>query len=188
MDCMAAAHAIWSALRTVREQQCWDAAALRRRWYHHMNVIFTREQLGRLIDEFYKVLEHIPRYCELSKLVVHQVILVDRHNDVHVATAWCHFAANTLSDRVTGLSSHVWKHCIHSHQRRSADDWCRGLPVSHWPTVFAVQLSLDGCVRKERLHPCQQFWLRCRGHPDIVPLLTERLVRQKIAATAAVSC
>ena len=36
----------------------------------------------------------------LPKLVVHQAhFLVDRQNDVRVATAWCHFAANTLSDR-----------------------------------------------------------------------------------------
>ena len=32
------------------------------------------------------------------------------------------------------------------------------------------------CIRKEHLDPCQQFWLRCRGHPDVVPLLTERSV------------
>ena len=78
----------------------WDAAALHRRWYH-MNVIFIGEQLGRLIDEFHnKVMEHIPRYYELPKLVVYQAhFSVDRHNDVHVATAWYHFAENTLSNQ-----------------------------------------------------------------------------------------
>ena len=40
------------------------------------------------------------------------------------------------------------------NQHRSADECYRGLPATEH-TVFAVQLSLDGCIRKERLHPCQ---------------------------------
>ena len=65
-----------------------------------MNVVFTREQLGHLIDEFYsKVLEHIPRYCEVLKLVVHQAhFLVDHQNDIHVVTIWCHFTVNMFSN------------------------------------------------------------------------------------------
>ena len=49
--------------------------------------LLTRDQFGRLIDELHnKVLEHIPRYCELPKLVVRQAhFLIDHHNDVHVA-------------------------------------------------------------------------------------------------------
>ena len=55
----------------------------------HMNVIFTKEQLGRLIDELRnKVLEHFPRYCELLKLVAHKShFLVDRRSVVRVETA-----------------------------------------------------------------------------------------------------
>ena len=52
------------------------------------------------MDEFRdEVLEHILRYRELAELVVYQAhFLVDRQNDVHITSAWRHFAANTLSD------------------------------------------------------------------------------------------
>ena len=111
-------------------------------------MIFTREQLGCLIGELHnKVLEHIPRYCELPKLVVHQAhFLVDRHNDVHVATAWCLFAANTLSDR--GAAYHptcenIVSALINVDQPMSDVVVCQ--PATD-QSVFTVQLSLDGCA------------------------------------------
>ena len=107
--------------------------------------------------------------------------LVHRQNDVHVA--FMMFGVPLRGKHALrpgrGLSSPVWKYCIHSHQRRSADNWCWSLPATDH-TVFTVQLSLDGCDRKEHLHPCQQFWLKCRGHPDVAPTVDREMVHQEL--------
>ena len=152
MDCTAAAYAMWSALRTVREQQCWDAAALRRRsyewyeWYewHDMNVIFTREQIGRLIDELrHKVLEHLLRYCELLKPISCLITTMTFMLRPRGATWWrtCSpTGARPIIRRVKTL------YLLSSTQ---ISQWLMSSPASHWPyclrhSTVAEQLCSKG--------------------------------------------
>ena len=175
IDCTAAAYTTWSVLCTIWKRRCWDAAALHRR----CECIFTRDWLTNWLTS--SIIKFWNTFLiTVPKLVVHQVhFLVEHQNDVCCDRVVQLRGEHALRPR-RGLLSNVRKHCIHSHQCRSINDWWWGLPATDH-TALAVQLWLGGYIRKEHLHPCQQLWLRCRGHPDVVPLSTERLVYQEIA-------
>ena len=137
---------MWNALRMVWEQQCRDATSLRRRWHECDLHQGTANSLDAWLTSSIKVLEHIPRYYELPKLVVHQAhFSVDRQNDVHIATVWCCH---------TGVVQTQW-------MKKRNIIWSRifFLTTALWMTCSRALLSNKRLTKSTQLNIDSSYWL-----------------------------